>query len=83
LRNISGLLAEAILPPGIAIYPQIAIWLAREILWFWVIVQLAALLICFVKFNTIRLLRTLLKLTQANEPNTNLMQAQARRPPYA
>jgi hypothetical protein len=83
LRNVSGVIAEAILPQGIAVYPQIAIWLAREILWFWVMVQLAALLICFVKFNTIRLLRTLLNLTQPNEPNTNLVKAQARRLPYA
>ncbi len=83
LRNVSGHIADVVLPHIISIYLQIGIWLAREILWFWVVTQLAALLICFVHANLARLTRTLLKLTPPGEPNTNLMQLPARRPPYA
>ncbi len=83
LRNVSGHIADVVLPHIVSIYLQIGVWLAREILWFWVVTQLAALLICFLHANLARLARTLPKLTPRSEPNTNFVQLPGRRPPYA
>jgi len=42
-------LSGMLLRPGWAVYPQIAYWLAREALWWWVAIQLVALMICFLR----------------------------------
>jgi hypothetical protein len=31
------------------VYPQIAYWLLREGLWWWIVIQLLALIICFLR----------------------------------
>jgi len=51
-------LSTAVLPPAEALYPQIALWLLREILWWFVITQLLAILFAFVWSNIKRLAET-------------------------
>jgi phage-related holin len=48
-------LSSSILPPAEAVFPQIAFWLFREILWWFVIIQLLAILFAFAWSNIKRL----------------------------
>lgn len=48
-------LATAFLPSAQSVYPQIAFWLLRELLWWFVIIQLLAILFAFVWSNLKRL----------------------------
>jgi len=51
-------LATALLPPTAALYPQIAFWFLREVLWWFVIIQLLAIIFAFVWSNIKRLAET-------------------------
>jgi hypothetical protein len=51
-------LSTAVLSPTEALYPQIAFWLLREVLWWFVIIQLLAILFAFVWSNIKRLAET-------------------------
>jgi hypothetical protein len=48
-RNFAASLGMLLLGPERAVYPEIAFWLVRECLWWWVAVQLAAFIVCFLR----------------------------------
>jgi hypothetical protein len=51
VERISG----SLLPPDIAILPQIAFWILRETCWWWIIIQLLAFVFIFLELNIQRL----------------------------
>jgi hypothetical protein len=48
-REQATVLAGTLLGPRLDVYPQIAYWLLREGLWWWIVIQLLALIICFLR----------------------------------
>ncbi len=49
LTHLVAALTTALLPLSLAAWPQAGFWLLRECLWWWVIIQFAALIICFLR----------------------------------
>jgi hypothetical protein len=47
LRHLTQTLAVALLGAKYAVYPEIALWLARDYLWWWLVVRFTAILFAF------------------------------------
>ena len=54
-RNFTAQVGVIVLGPKQAVYPEIVFWLLRECLWWWIVVQLGAFIICFLRASLIRL----------------------------
>lgn len=46
-RHLVAVAGSVFLPSALAVYPGIAFWLFRDCLWWWVVVRLAAFVVCF------------------------------------
>ena len=55
LRNLVAVTAHLALPPAMIFYPEFLFWLVSECLWWWVIIQFTALLMCFLRAAWARL----------------------------
>jgi hypothetical protein len=56
LRNIVASVARAVLSPAQVFYPEFAFFLISECLWWWVIIQLSGVVLCFIRESFVRLL---------------------------
>jgi hypothetical protein len=54
-RNAITTASAALLPPGAAFFPEFAFWLICECIWWWMIIQLTAIAICFLRESLKRL----------------------------
>ncbi len=55
LRHLVYVLGNAAFGPAYAFYPEVIFWLARECTWWWVMIQLGAFIVCFLRQNLVRL----------------------------
>jgi hypothetical protein len=55
-RHLVAVLGIAALGPERAVYPEMLYWVLREFIWWWVIIQLGACIVCFVRQHVTRLL---------------------------
>jgi hypothetical protein len=54
-RHLAAVLGTAAFGPERAVYPEMLYWVLREFIWWWVIIQLGAFIICFARQNLARL----------------------------